>query len=180
MKYLVAILILVFTINMGSANYAVDAFSTGPVIKNFGQAAHVNSDIELDSNHKFNIAFDLGKQGAEDAPNRGMDSLARFINMHAKAGHKPANINLALVVHGKAAYDLLSTDKYEEQFLVKNPNTDLMTELLKNQVTIYLCGQTAAYYGINNEDLHPGVKMALSAMTAHALLQQQGFTLNPF
>jgi hypothetical protein len=26
----------------------------------------------------------------------------------------------------------------------------------------------------------PGVEMALSAMTAHALLLQQGYTLNPF
>jgi len=26
----------------------------------------------------------------------------------------------------------------------------------------------------------PGVTMALSAMTAHALLQQDGYTLNPF
>jgi hypothetical protein len=30
------------------------------------------------------------------------------------------------------------------------------------------------------EQLIPGVKMALSAMTAHAQLQQQGYTLNPF
>jgi len=28
--------------------------------------------------------------------------------------------------------------------------------------------------------LLPGVEMALSAMTAHAILQQEGYTLNPF
>lgn len=180
MKYLVTILILAITINLGTTNFAEDAFASGPVIEDFGKSVIVNSDTTLDSNHKFNVAFDLGKQGPEDAPNRGMDSLARFINMHAKAGLKPENINLALVVHGKAAYDLLSNEKYEDKFLVNNPNAGLMTELLNNQVTIYLCGQTAAYYGIKNEDLHAGVKMALSAMTAHALLQQQGYTLNPF
>jgi hypothetical protein len=33
---------------------------------------------------------------------------------------------------------------------------------------------------VKTEDLLPGVEMALSAMTAHALLQQQGYTFNPF
>ena len=49
-----------------------------------------------------------------------------------------------------------------------------------NNDHIILGGQSAAYYEIGVEDLLPGVDMALSAMTAHALLQQDGFTLNPF
>jgi intracellular sulfur oxidation DsrE/DsrF family protein len=47
-------------------------------------------------------------------------------------------------------------------------------------VRIIVCGQKAAYYNVTSDDLLPGVKMALPAMTAHALLQQQGYTLNPF
>ena len=43
-----------------------------------------------------------------------------------------------------------------------------------------LCGQSAAAYGITPENLIPGVEMALSAMTAFALLQQNGYTVNPF
>lgn len=45
---------------------------------------------------------------------------------------------------------------------------------------VILCGQSAAASGIERVDLLPGVEMALSAMTAHALLQQDGYTLNPF
>jgi intracellular sulfur oxidation DsrE/DsrF family protein len=52
--------------------------------------------------------------------------------------------------------------------------------LLGAGARIIVCGQTAAYYDVATEDLLPGVEMALSAMTVHALLQQQGFTLNPF
>tara|TARA_Y100000588_G_scaffold170524_1_gene184375 strand:+ start:507 stop:614 length:108 start_codon:yes stop_codon:yes gene_type:complete len=33
---------------------------------------------------------------------------------------------------------------------------------------------------VKQQQLIPGVQMALSAMTAHAQLQQQGYTLNPF
>ena len=45
---------------------------------------------------------------------------------------------------------------------------------------ILLCGQTAAYYKIENNQLKDGVKIALSAMTAHTMLQSQSYSLNPF
>ena len=47
-------------------------------------------------------------------------------------------------------------------------------------MSIQLCGQTAVARDISADDLLPGVTMALSAMTAHAQLQQAGYTLNPF
>jgi len=56
----------------------------------------------------------------------------------------------------------------------------LIKELTENGVEIYLCGQSAAYYGIEKKDLLPNVRMALSAMTAHAILQQKDYTVNPF
>ena len=39
---------------------------------------------------------------------------------------------------------------------------------------------SAAAYGVAKGDLIPGVELALSAMTAHAQLQQAGYTVNPF
>ena len=157
-----------------------DDFTAGPLIENFGKTAMVTSDIAIDKNHKFNVAFDVGKQSETGEINRAFDTLARFLNMHVRAGLKSENINLALVVHGKAAYDLLNNKAYDARFLGDNPNQALLAALLANGVDIYLCGQTAAYYEIKNQDLQKGVSMALSAMTAHALLQQQGYTLNPF
>ena len=40
--------------------------------------------------------------------------------------------------------------------------------------------QSAAWANVEKADLLPGVKMALSAMDAHAILQHQGYSLNPF
>ena len=51
---------------------------------------------------------------------------------------------------------------------------------LKQKYENFVCGQSAAYYGVATDDLLPGVEMALSAMTAHALLQQQDYSINPF
>ena len=56
----------------------------------------------------------------------------------------------------------------------------LIAALTGQGVRIIVCGQSAVYYEVATDDLLPGVEMALSAMTAHAVLQQQGYTLNPF
>jgi hypothetical protein len=34
--------------------------------------------------------------------------------------------------------------------------------------------------GVKKADLLPGVEMAMSASSAHAILQAQGYTANPF
>jgi intracellular sulfur oxidation DsrE/DsrF family protein len=47
-------------------------------------------------------------------------------------------------------------------------------------VRFILCGQSAAANGVKKADLIEGVELHLSAMTAHALLQQDGYTVNPF
>jgi len=181
MRHVIQIVVLlVFCLQSNTLFSGIENFTTGPVIKEFGETAPVDADTKIDSNHKFNVVFDVGKQGDNDKPNRNFNSLARFINLHAKAGVKPENINLALVVHGKAANDLLNSDAYKKKFELSSPNSGLLSVLLKNNVEIYLCGQTAAYYDIEKKDLHAGVQMSQSAMTAHALLQQQGYTLNPF
>jgi intracellular sulfur oxidation DsrE/DsrF family protein len=46
-------------------------------------------------------------------------------------------------------------------------------------VRVILCGQSAAARGIEMSDLVEGTEIELSAMTAHAVLQQNGYTLNP-
>ena len=155
-------------------------FNDGPLIFNYGKHAIVKQDIPVDKKAHFNIAFDVGTSGGQEKVNNHFNSLARFLNMHVANGIPTNNIKLALVVHGKAGFDLLNTDAYQAQFLTNNPNSELLTQLLKNKVDIYLCGQSAAYYKIENKALHKGVKMSLSAMTTHALLQQKGYTLNPF
>lgn len=154
-------------------------FTTGPLIDAYGPNAVVEQTAPLTGKESFQIAFDAVDKGPDDKPNSQLESLARFLNMHVRAGLDPKNLQLALVVHGKATQDLLNETQYRSKFESTNPNSELIDELLKNRVRIIVCGQSAAYQGIENKHLYPGVEMALSAMTAHALLQQQGYTLNP-
>lgn len=154
-------------------------FTPGPVIKDFGAVADVKQTHPLKGDEHFKIVFDAAKRGEVDKVNRKFESLARFLNMQARAGVKPEQVALALVVHGGASFDLMTNAAYRKKFQHDNPNAPLIAELFKHKVRIILCGQAAAAQGITAEDLLPGVEVALSAMTAHALLQQQGYTLNP-
>ena len=156
------------------------AFTDGPVINKFGQHAAVPSNT-VTSESQFNVAFDVGSTSSDPAiVNRKFNSLARFINMHVNAGVKQTNIHLALVVHGKATFDLLNDATYQKKYGTHNPNLPLIQSLIKNNVKIILCGQSAAAQNIDYSELMNGVELELSAMTAHAQLQQQGYTVNPF
>lgn len=156
-------------------------FTTGPVFDNFGPTAPVSADTPIPENAQFKVAFDVSNVSDSGTLNRSFESAARFINMHVKAGVPIENISLAIVVHGGASVDLTNRKFYAAKKEGKqNGNIAAIAELQKKGVTFHLCGQSAAAYNISNADLLPGVKMDLSAMTAHALLQQEGYTLNPF
>ncbi|MFT5756704.1 MAG: intracellular sulfur oxidation DsrE/DsrF family protein [Alteromonadaceae bacterium] len=177
MKTITLIITLLFSSHC-LANAA--SFKDGSILKGYGKHASVKQDLVLNNNAVFKVVFDTSEQGSEDEVNGRVNSVARFFNMHAANGILPENIQLALVVHGKASFDLLNNDNYQAKYSKNNPNDELLSLLLKNKVRIYLCGQSAAYYKIDNTNLHQGVHMALSAMTANAVLQREGYTLNPF
>lgn len=175
-KYLLAI-VLMFSVAPLFAGS--EAFKPGAQIKEFGKIASVDTTFTIPKNTKFKVAFDVHTTGDAATVNRKFESLARFINMHVANGVKPENIDLALVVHGKTTLDVQNAAAVAVKQLGENKNIPLLQALLDNNVKIYLCGQSAAFYDVKTADLYPGVEMALSAMTAHALLQQQGYTLNP-
>ncbi|MBX7513664.1 DsrE family protein [Qipengyuania sp. GH38] len=150
----------------------MSAFKTGPVFAQFGPHAPVEGIGEVPGDTEFSIAFDVAKPADEGARNRGFESAARFINMHVAHGVPEENIRIAVVVHGKAVNDLLAKPD--------NTSADMVQVMLGEGVRFIVCGQSAAAYGVTQDDLLPGVEMALSAMTAHALLQQRGYTVNPF
>ncbi|MBI1364688.1 MAG: hypothetical protein GC153_01850 [Alphaproteobacteria bacterium] len=155
---------------------AESPFHPGPVIPEFGKVASVETDMPIPAGTDFKVQFDVTDAAKPGEINRSFDTAARFINMHVENGVPLDHIHLALVVHGPATNDLLAKSKDGSA----NANAPLVAALIKNGVDIYLCGQAAAAHGVAKKDLLPGVKLALSAMTAHALLSQQGYSLNPF
>lgn len=150
----------------------LSAFETGPVFEDFGPHAPVEGANELPSLTRFAIAFDVAEKADAGARNRGFESAARFINMHVAAGVPADRIKIAVVVHGGATRDLVAGEG--------NGSQAMLRAMMDYGVRVILCGQSAAAGGISADELIDGVEMELSAMTAHALLQQDGYTVNPF
>jgi len=149
----------------------------GPVVEGYGPVFGVPAEsFNLDPNQHYKVVMDVGKGPDDPAElNRGIESAARFLNMHARHGIDPGKLKLALVLHGAAARAALTEEAYLEHFEVPNGSRGLVEGLGKAGVPIYICGQTAAYYGYAADDLLPEVTMAVSAMTVHVRLQQEGY-----
>jgi intracellular sulfur oxidation DsrE/DsrF family protein len=180
MKLITYVLAMFFLCNLSAAAEAkMDSFKAGSAISGFGKYAPIATNT-VNKDTVFKVAFDVAEPAKAGEVNRRFNSLARFINMHVAAGVSIENIELALVVHGKASLDLLDNLAYQEVRKADNANKALIEALLAKNVKVILCGQSAMAYDLSLPQLIKGTQMELSAMTAHALLQQQGYTVNPF
>ena len=181
MKKHVTASLLTFAMFASPASAQLEGFENGPVFEGFGPTAKVEANVQIPKDTTFKIAFDVKDKAKPEKLSRSFESAARFINMHVAAGVPIENIKLVVVVHGSAAIDLTRDAIYKSRNEgAPNPSAAAVAEMQEQGVEFHLCGQSAVAYKLKNEDLLPGVKMSLSAMTSHALLQQQGYSLNPF
>lgn len=155
--------------------------STGPVITGYGPVYAVpDAGFKVDTGAQWKVVFDVaGRPDDAGARNRELESVARFINMQARAGVPPEQMDLAVVIHGAATEDTLSHDRYRQRHQVDNPSAALIRQLHAQGVALWLCGQSAASRGIAPDELLDEVGLALSAMTVLSQLQREGYTLQP-
>ena len=168
---------------LASAASAQDmsGFETGPVFADFGPHAAVEGLEPFTADTEFAHSFDVAKAAEGGARNRGFESAARFINMHVANGVAEENIRVAVVVHGPAVLDLLSAEGWAAHGREgENGSAAMVREMLDHGSRFIVCGQSATAQGVSADQLIDGVEMDLSAMTAHAKLQQRGYTVNPF
>jgi len=156
--------------------------SKGPVFKDYGPVYKINDlNVPLAKDFKYKVLFDISKgPESDDQVNKNIESVARFINMHVMHGVKIENIDIAVILHGRATRDGLGHESYEERYLTKNPTLDLIDQLHAKGVKFYQCGQSAYYQKIKTKDLNKNVGMALSAMTMLTELQADGYQLIPW
>lgn len=170
--------ILVFALlSLGFAGIVAAEPQTGPVTEGFGPVFSVPEDsFNLVPGRQYKILMDISK-GPDDPSelNRNIESAARLLNMHARNGIKPEDLSIAIVLHGSATRSALNDEAHSEKFVTENGSKALIQALDKAGVDIYVCGQSAAYHGYGPDELLEEVEMAVSAMTVHVRLQQEGY-----
>lgn len=173
---LIAAALLVF-----SASADAQERRSGPLIHSGGTVFAVDPTFETPVDQDFRVAFELAAAApSPERMNASINTVARFLNMHAQAGVPEERLSGAIVAHGSASFELLDDEAYRAKFGVDNPNAELIRELIAAGQPVLLCGQSAASRGVDPDDLIPGVEVALSAMTAFLVLQDRGYRVNPW
>ena len=114
--------------------------ATGPVVPNFGPVMAPPADaFNLVPGTRYKVSLDVATTGdfVEDR-NRMLESAARFMNMHARNGIDPKDIDFALVVHGAATRDLLTDEVYRERFGDEPAAQSILGYVFADLVTIAL------------------------------------------
>lgn len=147
------------------------------IIKGYGQTFKVEEqDIKTNTELELKVIFDVSESPEDKSiMNKQIETAARFLNMHAIEGMKADQLKVALTIHGGAWQDILNNKAYKKLHGVNNPNAKLIEMLNEAGVDVILCGQTAAFRKIKEDDIIPEVKLALSAMTALLQYQNDGY-----
>ncbi len=177
-KWVIAVLLVM---GMATVAQAVET-ETGPAIEAYGPVVPVpEGSFNLVPGEHYRVAFDVSDAPEwPDGVNRSIESAARFLNMHARNGIRVQDLELAVVLHGSASAAALTDAAYQAHLGVENGSRALIEALSASGVKFYLCGQSAGFRGYNKDELLPQVQMAVSAMTAHVRLQQEGYRIIPF
>ena len=155
---------------------------TGPVIERFGPVYYVpDKPLDASPDADWRAVFDIaGAPDELDVLNHRIETVARFLNMHARAGVESDRIEAAIVFHGRATRAVLNDSAYERRYGTAQPDRRLLDSLIRAGAKVHVCGQSAAAYGFEPEELRDDVELSLSAMTALVSLQSAGYALIPW
>ena len=131
-----------------------------------------------DPSRIYRVIFDVSQGGADDRPLKGLDRVARLVNMLAAGGVDADHRQIVVVLHGAATPAVLSDAAWTARGKGDaNPNSALIRALIAAGVQVRLCGQAMAGNGITQADLEPGVSVDLAALMTVIHLQQAGYAL---
>jgi hypothetical protein len=126
------------------------------------------------------ICIDLTSGGEPGTLYPSIEKVARFVNIYSGAGESPANVQIAIVLHGDATLSVLNADAYSKMFAVDgNPNLDCLHELHEAGVEIYVCGQSLVRKSAHEEDVVVFADVAVSGLTSLVNLQEDGYSYMP-
>lgn len=126
------------------------------------------------------VVFDATADAKPADINKGLDRVARLLNLYGVAGLKAQDVKITIVVHGEATKSVLNDAAYKERFQVEqNPNLPLIRALQKSGVEVLVCGQALNYKGFPDGEVAEGVPIAAAALTVVVNKQTDGYSYIP-
>lgn len=144
-------------------------------ISNYGGVVHLPNAAEP-PRQEARVVFDTITDSKPGELNRGLESAARYLNLHAAAGHAPEHVRLAVVLHGAATKVALRDESYSRRTgNAANPNLPLIRELKRCGVELFVCGQSLARNQMEAGEVSEDFSVAVSAMTVSVNKQRDGY-----
>lgn len=126
------------------------------------------------------VVFDVTANTPSDQINKGLDRVARLLNLYGAAGHQASDVRIVVVLHGEATKSVLKDADYQRRFdVMTNPNLPLIRSLQKAGVEILVCGQALNYKGFADSEVASGVPIAAAALTVVINKQADGYAYLP-
>lgn len=148
-----------------------------PRIKEFGKVVKLPNAVDQPRDGS-KLCVDVTGGGAADSINPAIEKVARYINIFAGAGKKPANVRITIILHGKATLTALNDEAYAKKFQTDgNPNIPLFAKYKEAGVEILVCGQSLAHSGQSQDEVADEVGVAVSALTVNVNRQLDGYAV---
>lgn len=174
-------IILILSVVIGGSFHltAQKMAKDGPLISGFGSVFTIdNPEYPTPADQIYKVVFDVASGPTDPAQlNPAINTLARFLNMHAQAGIPKENLLVIAVFHGGSARHTLHNHAYRKRYGVDNPHIDLFRQLKAAGAELYLCGQSMHAREFQRAEIVSEVDLALSAMTIIIQSQAAGYSL---
>jgi intracellular sulfur oxidation DsrE/DsrF family protein len=126
------------------------------------------------------VVFDITANAKAAEVNKGLERVARLLNLYGAAGLKASDVKVVLVLHGEATRSVLADDAYKARFGAdRNPNLPVLRDLQKAGVVVFVCGQALAYKGFKESEVARDIPVALAALTVIVNRQADGYAYIP-
>jgi ubiquinone/menaquinone biosynthesis C-methylase UbiE/intracellular sulfur oxidation DsrE/DsrF family protein len=150
-----------------------------PLITGYGGIVRVPKAAEsLKKGAK--VLFDVTADNGPESVNKGMERAARVLNLATASGLNTSDVHITIIVHGAATKTALNDSFYNDRFQAnRNPNRDLIGELKKAGVELFVCGQALDYNGFPASRVSEDFLVADSALSVIINRQSEGAAYLP-
>lgn len=176
MKYFILAVVAILAHGTAIAQTPVN-----PIIKDFGTINKIEGVAPTDTSIDYKIVIDLRASNDDfDKLNKGLNNVARLLNLHGAAGVPKENMHVAVAVHYTATPIILNNEGYQKKYGSNNPNLELIEELKDAGVELYVCGQSLVARKYAFDDVNPDVRIGLSMLTIVTEKMMKGYKLLVF
>ena len=178
MKILFSFLLVTFLI---SATSTAQVNHAPAIPEADGYTVIPGAKINPDKKRIYRAIYDATK-AAKDASQLvpALNMAASELNALAVCNIPLINARFVVVFHGAAINAILDDAHYKEKFGVSNPNLNVLAELKKSGVKLFVCGQNLLAENINSKIISPEVMVASDALIVLMTYQNDGYALMSF